>query len=147
MWMEKSRVSSLTWILELAKERVLFFVFVFSVTFRVRMVWFSIPSQTEPLERKFSFQLQYIVGSSKAHSPPKWSIWEVLKEKMEKWYIASQGPPTNQPRVTAANLMRSTNFSMRALILYSTDLLNKRICTWGQSHHHLFNATERIIQG
>lgn len=46
------------------------FGFVFSVTFGVRMVRLSSPSsQTEQLERKFSFQLQYTVGSSTAHSP------------------------------------------------------------------------------
>lgn len=48
----------------------MFFVFVCNVTSVVKndiifLTFFS----TEPLERKFSFQLQYTMGSSKADSP------------------------------------------------------------------------------
>lgn len=68
------------------------------------------------------------------HILPKMSFLKDFKRK-DEGQMSFLRFTSNRPRLLLLNLMRSTNFSTRDLILYSS-LLIKQICTWGRSCNH-----------
>ena len=105
-----------------------------NITFGVRMEWLSsLSSQTEPLDRKFSFQLQDTVGKSKAHHPQN-GLFERFERELIHYLpmaqlLTGQEWPLLNPMIPA-------KLSQRALTLYSTGLLIKGMRAWGWSWSH-----------